>query len=369
MKINPKLFFSIFITTISATSAANSNNNNSNSFKGFPYACKNEMLRVEKCMSREITKRNLNTICTAAKTTICQKFYSDPMSVVPSCINFKSLISTSARVFNNSLSLMCETDERGNLCPLTEYEISVNNNSHNTIINDNSLKAIRNTCASAKCTKATKNYIQYLLNNNSSILQIVSTNYRFSSIEDANKEVVNSLSTFMKILNGNNCKPNKIKNTIAKNSPVFLTSVNNNQAVTTRIKSNPIVTPVKGANHNPTVIPAINNRPTVVPNINNSPTVVPNINNTPTVVPNINNSPTVVPDVINNPTVVSGINSYPTVLPDVNSNSEIASESNINKTQTQDEKKELSLKEYIGKISFFIFYLIIYCLTFKYFLL
>jgi len=341
MKINPKLFFSIFITTISATLALNSNNSNSNSFKGFPNACKNEMLRVEKCMSREITKGNLNTICTAAKTKICQKFYSDPMSVVPSCKNFKSLISTSARVFNNSLSLMCETDERGNLCPLTEYEISVSNNSYNTIINDNSLKAIRNTCSSAKCTKATKKYIQYLLNNNSSILQIVSTNYRFSSIEDANKEVVNSLSTFMKILNENNCKPSKIKNTIVKvkNSPFFSTSVNNSQAVTTRNRSNPIVATITGADFNPTVVP------------------------------DINNSPTVFPDVNNNPTVVSEINSYPTVLSDVNSNSEVVSEANTNQTLTQDEKKGLSIKEYIGKTSFFIFYLIIYCLTFKYFLL
>jgi len=403
MKINLKLFFSIFITIISVS--AENQNNNGNGFKGFPIACKNEMLQVEKCISQRVTKENLNSICTAAKSELCQQFYTNPMSIVPSCNNFKSLITISANVFSNSVSLMCETDENGNICPFTEYEIFANNNgNNNAVLNNNALNAIKYTCVSNKCTIATKKYIQYLLNNNDIVIQIISANYRFSNIEDANREVMNSLNIFMSILNSNDCKSLQSEDNYDYNSPPTEPEINDNSIVAPEDNNNSKPgtngnsvpgdnnnslsennnNPIPGNNNNSipennnNSIPEANNNSGANSNSgdsnnspganNNSPGANNNSlganNNSPGAnnnSPGANNNPVDKPDTNNDQTVPSGANDI--------SNVERGDDINQTPLQIKQEEQGFSVTRYIIKPLFFLFYLIIYCLSFKYFLL
>jgi len=209
MKFNSKLFIPFF-TVITAINADPSQ---------LTEECMNEMMNMEKCISQKITKENLNAICEASKTQDCQQFYADPMSFLPSCQNFGELITTSSQIFNNSLSLMCENDETGNICPFTEYELSLSNNNEeqnvgtnpmDTTIGNNdeeALNAIKKTCTSPKCKAATQKYIQFLIDSNNDVTKTIAANYRFASLQNANTEVINKLNSFLEVLNGNECIP------------------------------------------------------------------------------------------------------------------------------------------------------------------
>lgn len=401
MKINLKLFFSIFITTISVS--AQNQNNNGNGFKGFPIACKNEMLQVEKCLSQRITKENLIGICTAAKSELCQQFYTNPMGIVPSCNNFKSLITISANVFSNSVSLMCETDENGNICPFTEYEIFASNNgNNNAVMNNNALNAIKYTCVSNKCTIATRKYIQYLIDNNEIVIQIISANYRFSNIEDANREVMNSLNIFMSILNSDDCKSLHNEDNYDYNAPPT------EPEPEPESNDNPVVAPegnstskpgansnsVPGNNNNS--VPANNNNSVPENNNNSIPgnnnNSIPESNNNSIPEAN-NNSPGInnnspgannnsevnnnsggnnnSPGTNNNLEDTSDANNDQTVPSGTNDISNVERGDDINQTpiQIKQEEQGFSVTGYIVKPLFFLCYLIIYCLSFKYFLL
>lgn len=233
MKFNTKYFISLFTTAFTVV-------NGSPASSGFSEACITEMTNMEKCISQKITKENLNIVCEASKSPDCQEFYSNPMSFLPSCQNFNELITTSSQIFNNSLSLMCETDESGNICPFTEYELTTSNGGmigsnnlnpngetnpidNNTINNNDAMNAVKNTCSSAKCKAATQKYIQFIIDSNNDVTKTIAANYKFAALQNANTEVVNELKSFLDILNGNECTPttgNLLTNSIANNTAV-----------------------------------------------------------------------------------------------------------------------------------------------------
>ncbi|KAG4085504.1 hypothetical protein H8356DRAFT_1435310 [Neocallimastix lanati (nom. inval.)] len=204
MRFNRKFIISLLFTITSAATTSRSSQ--------MSEACKTEMINIEKCISSEITKDNINLICTTSKSNECQQFYTNPMSLTPSCQNISELISVSTKIFSNSLSLMCETDEEGNICPFTEYEIvasdplnSLYSNMENSA-NADGLNAIKNTCTSEKCKAATKKYLQFIIDNNNSVSKTIELNYKFTSFQNTNVEVINNLKRYIEFLNGNECK-------------------------------------------------------------------------------------------------------------------------------------------------------------------
>ncbi|OUM62505.1 hypothetical protein PIROE2DRAFT_11197 [Piromyces sp. E2] len=203
----------VFISCMVSVYAAPYGNNGSGKFSE---ACKAELMKVQNCISQKISKENIKTVCAAAQSAQCQQFYSNPMSFVPSCQNVNSLITTSADIFRNSVSVMCETNETGELCPFTEYEVTVGltniikaNKKKSQLaeqqMNEAVLNSIKKTCESPKCTEATKKYIRYLLDSNGSVTQTIAKNFKFSTLPTANKEVVDKLNLYLDILDGPNC--------------------------------------------------------------------------------------------------------------------------------------------------------------------
>jgi hypothetical protein len=209
MKLNFKLIISVLITSVLAA--------DKNDASGIPKACITEMMKIEKCISPKITKENINMICTTTKSQECQQFFTNPMSLLPSCQKFSELIKISTKIFNNSLSLMCENDESGNLCPFTEYEIaaadkslvptnSLVSNISNTIpTGTDAISAIKSSCSSAKCKAATLKYVQFLIDSNNDVTKIIEANYKFAALQNANAEVLSELKSFLEILNGKEC--------------------------------------------------------------------------------------------------------------------------------------------------------------------
>jgi len=208
-------FFSkiIFISCIVSVFAAPYG---SNSASRFSESCKIELNGIQHCISQKISKGNLNSVCEAAQSTQCQQFYSYPMSFVPSCQSVESLITASAEIFKNSVSIMCEKSETGEICPFTEYEITTGltniiyadkkeSNIAEMKMDAAALTSIENTCKSPKCTEATKKYIKYLLDSNDSVTRAIAANFKFSALPTANKEVVEKLKSFLDILDGPNC--------------------------------------------------------------------------------------------------------------------------------------------------------------------
>ncbi|ORX46853.1 hypothetical protein BCR36DRAFT_413804 [Piromyces finnis] len=219
----------IFISSIiSAVLAAPFNSNNGSSGR-FTEACKAEMIAIEGCISQKISKENLSSVCATSQSTQCQQFYFNPMSFLPSCQSVKSLITVSAEIFKNTLSIMCETSETGEICPFTDYEITTglantmnvykNNPMAEMQMNEAALNSIKNSCSSPKCTEATKKYIQFLLDSNNSVTQAIAANYKFSALPNANKEVVDKLKSFLDILDGPNCLSNISSGVIPQSLP------------------------------------------------------------------------------------------------------------------------------------------------------
>ncbi|ORX83816.1 hypothetical protein BCR32DRAFT_326243 [Anaeromyces robustus] len=212
------LFFTVFISAVLT---------NGQNISVFSPACENEMMQIESCISQKITKENIDTICESSKSQQCQQFLNDPMSVLPSCVAFKELIMTSTTLYNNSLSLICEKSEDGNICPFTEYEISYgitnaaasNTAASNTnTVNQDAENAIKNSCRSTKCKEATQKYLQYLLDNSSTVVKTITTNYNFgNNVNAVNTEVTNQIKSLIDILNGEDCKNIVVNSAMAAN--------------------------------------------------------------------------------------------------------------------------------------------------------
>ncbi|OUM68797.1 hypothetical protein PIROE2DRAFT_57880 [Piromyces sp. E2] len=117
--------------------------------------CKVELQQYQECID-DPTPSTLDTYCPKFLSDNCQKFYKDPMGLIPSCkstglidINFGEIVNTVLPVYK----LACQKDEVGNPCPFSDVVIK-----SFTFLNATTLKdKLETSCRSDLCREATIN--------------------------------------------------------------------------------------------------------------------------------------------------------------------------------------------------------------------
>jgi len=121
--------------------------------------CLKEYSKYNNCIT-DINYANHEKVCPSITSDTCQEFYKDPMSFLPSCMDFPKFVNNFpiyAKCFALSNTFLCQKDENGNLCPLSE--ISLKSSVFITDFEGNQFNKTREiTCQSKICREATFNY-------------------------------------------------------------------------------------------------------------------------------------------------------------------------------------------------------------------
>ena len=120
--------------------------------------CEAEIKVIKECIQTP-TLNTLDYMCKKYESEECQKFYADPMSIIPSCKNdtfytryFQPLtIGNTKQQFN----LVCIKDEAGNQCPFGEFLLKEYSNLANPVSSEQREELRKSSCRSKICREAT----------------------------------------------------------------------------------------------------------------------------------------------------------------------------------------------------------------------
>jgi len=120
--------------------------------------CDNEVREIDECFQNP-TINTLEVVCKIYKSEKCQKFFTDPFSVIPNCKNdelysvmLQPLITNN---LNRQYNLACLKDEVGNPCPYGEILLKEYSHVLNPLTDGQKQEAKKNTCQSNICREAT----------------------------------------------------------------------------------------------------------------------------------------------------------------------------------------------------------------------
>ncbi|ORX64350.1 hypothetical protein BCR32DRAFT_330632 [Anaeromyces robustus] len=189
----------------------------------------------EKCMFTEFKKENINEICAKFTSDECQNPLNNGIKVLNGCENGSfNIFVDSLKLFNISLKLICEKDEKDEMCPLASIGLSDDNTVNQLIINsyviqkqdsqtgnliisptleyeEEFLKALKDTCQSEKCKVATKEYYENLTEPYMNMLKLFNkiSKDNEKNIEEISKNMKNNFDVIIKSIEKGDCIVNK----------------------------------------------------------------------------------------------------------------------------------------------------------------
>jgi len=167
--------------------------------EGIDEKCIQDYSQYAICFS-DFIRDNYEEKCSETTQIKCNKFFKNPLSFLPNCSNtpeIEEYINPEILPFASSLyNLSCQKDEAGNICPVSELGMEINDNPYGSLSPQANSRFLDDICKSKSCKEATIDAYSKLLE-----LQdkpdIINELESYSA--EANKKI-------LQYLNSNECK-------------------------------------------------------------------------------------------------------------------------------------------------------------------